>query len=670
VPRTRSRMAIGIFSFFAAVSSLIAQDVNNKTVTTAPVITATASVDKLRFTAPASVVQMQLQVYSKSGQVLFDVSAKGNVLDWTLQDSAGVRLGNDAYLCVVTVKSLSGRLSKRIGSVSVAAQQVELHQVQTTQLTSAQQQAVGPIAENSSLTILKAGEAEAATVLANNGSDGQIIRDRGALSFRLGDFFSGSDKEQMRLTEEGNLGIGTAKPKVKLDVAGMIRAREGFLFSDGSKLNVNEKGGLQLTNSDGSVVPNAAGSGTKNRVAKWTETGGAGTLGDSAISEVNGKVGIGTTNPGGQLHIFGTATQDVFAGMGPDLIAGPAFNYGYAGFSFGRGAGFFNVRPDAGATPPNPSLRFATANVERMIVTNVGNVGIGTTGPTAKLDVAGNINTSTQYNIGGNRVLSVPFTSNVFAGVNAGLVNTGIFNSFFGANAGQSNTEGISNSFFGTSAGQSNTEGINNSFFGGSAGFANTTGSSNVFIGASSGSSNTFEDNNTFIGTKADGAADITNATAIGFKAKVTQSNSLVLGSINGINFATADTNVGIGTTAPGQAALTIQRSGSAFVDVKANSGTQEVFVGADAGGGILSTISNHDLILRAGGNVDRVRIKANGNVGIGTIAPASKLHISGGNMFIAHPNSLIITSANGNCWFITVSDAGALSTVSVPCPS
>ena len=157
---------------------------------TSTTVTASATAERVRFTASSNVVRMQLQVISETGQILFDVSSKGNVPDWSLQDSSGQRL-QGSYLTVVTVKSLSGRLSERFGTVSVEEKQVELKAGDATGLGAAQQQAVGPIEENSSLTILKGDEAEATTVLANNGKDGQIIRDRGALSFRLGDFFSG-----------------------------------------------------------------------------------------------------------------------------------------------------------------------------------------------------------------------------------------------------------------------------------------------------------------------------------------------------------------------------------------------------------------------------------------------------------------------------------------------
>ena len=42
-------------------------------------------------------------------------------------------------------------------------------------------------------------------------------------------------------------------------------------------------------------------------------------------------------------------------------------------------------------------------------------------------------------------------------------------------------------------------------------------------------------------------------------------------------------------------------------------------------------------------------------NVGIGTPAPKAKLHVKGGDVFIASPNSLIITSPNGSCLQIRV---------------
>src|SRR5439155_20556226 len=159
----------------------------------APLVTSSVSADRLRFTAPGTVVQMHLQIYSEVGELVFDVSAKGNVLDWTLQDGAGQRLGNGSYVCLVTVKSLSGKLNQKISSVTGNEREVALKAFGAMELTPAQQQAVGPREENAALTILKAGEAEASPVLAHDGNEGQVIRSKGALSFRLGDFRTGKD---------------------------------------------------------------------------------------------------------------------------------------------------------------------------------------------------------------------------------------------------------------------------------------------------------------------------------------------------------------------------------------------------------------------------------------------------------------------------------------------
>jgi hypothetical protein len=126
---------------------------------------------------------------------------------------------------------------------------------------------------------------------------------------------------------------------------------------------------------------------------------------------------------------------------------------------------------------------------------------------------------------------------NSFYGINAGFFNTaGDANSFFGQAAGQANTTACCNSFFGTIAGFSNTSGSNNAFFGASAGQNNTTGMGNTSVGGSAGLSNTTENNNTFIGANSNGAAGISNATALGAGATVSASNTIVLGRSGGLD--------------------------------------------------------------------------------------------------------------------------------------
>jgi hypothetical protein len=86
---------------------------------------------------------------------------------------------------------------------------------------------------------------------------------------------------------------------------------------------------------------------------------------------------------------------------------------------------------------------------------------------------------------------------------------------------------------------------------------------------------------------------------------------------------------VGLGTSTPDRH-LTVQSNSAAYLNVKANSGTHEVLLGADSNGGIVSTMTNHDLQLRAGGNSTKMTIKANGNVGLGTLSPANQLSVAG----------------------------------------
>ena len=206
-------------------------------------------------------------------------------------------------------------------------------------------------------------------------------------------------------------------------------------------------------------------------------------------------------------------------------------------------------------------------------------------------------------------------SNSIFGYRTGGSTTTANSNSFFGRSAGEDNTTGESNSFFGRGSGRVNSAGSANAFFGGFAGFANTTGSNNSYFGALAGLSNTTEHNNSFIGFFSNGAAGITNATALGFRAQVMQSNSLVLGSIGGLNDAPAGVNVGIGTPTPqrqlhlngSNAVFRMDRDSdtAAFLLVRTNSaGTplKTFVVGANASGANNGEFIVNDLGTAVGG--------------------------------------------------------------------
>ena len=300
--------------------------------------------------------------------------------------------------------------------------------------------------------------------------------------------------------------------------------------------------------------------------------------------------GTGNSFMGRDAGFFNTTgTHNSFLG----LNAGKQNTTGYSNSFVGSGTGFSNTT--------GHSNSFFGSGAGYLNTTGIFNSFFG--------DSAGTSNTTgwenSFFGVGaGNH--NTTGVGNSFFGSHAGVSNvggenwTGGLNSFFGYNTGMSNTTGMVNSFFGEEAGRLNTTGGSNSFVGSAAGFYNTTGSGNTFIGKDAGynstsGANTVENYNTLVGASTLGAAAITNATAIGYRTRVTQSNSLVLGSINGINGATADTNVGIGTTAP-LARLHVQNGdiyvGSAGrgIILKSPDGTKCAMLSIDNSGTLVTT--------------------------------------------------------------------------------
>jgi len=156
----------------------------------------------------------------------------------------------------------------------------------------------------------------------------------------------------------------------------------------------------------------------------------------------------------------------------------------------------------------------------------------------------------------------------------------------------------------------------------------------------------TVEHNNSFIGAYSDGAAGVTNATALGYRAQVTQSDSVILGSVAGANSATVTANVGIGTTAPTArlhvvgdvkvgdyltgANNMIMGSGTALPTW---SGNVELNNESGVGFHFRALTTKFDIGPGAGGAPTYpglLTLSMDGKVGIGTTSPAYKLHVAG----------------------------------------
>ncbi len=266
------------------------------------------------------------------------------------------------------------------------------------------------------------------------------------------------------------------------------------------------------------------------------------------------------------------------------------------------------------------------------------------------------LDAATQFNIGGNRVLTVSGNqelpnSNIFAGVGAGASNIGIGNSFFGRNAGLNNTGGGSNSFFGIDSGRSNTTGTGNAFFGDTAGLSNTTGGSNSFLGVLAGGSTTTGSLNTFVGR----FAGVNNTTG--------GSNSF-FGADAGNLSATGANNTFIGSEA---GFFTANPVGNNNTLLGANTVVQSGVSNSSAIGHRAQVSQSNSLVL---GGISDVNGGTNTNVGIGTTAPKTKLHLTGGKIYVeANGQGIILKSPGGACFELTVTDAGALTTTPVACP-
>jgi hypothetical protein len=431
----------------------------------------------------------------------------------------------------------------------------------------------------------------------------------------------------LSLRSNGTVGIGTTNPNFAFTIQGKGGTHLNLRSSDADAevlLGVDSSGGIVSTLSNHDLQLRTGRNATRMTI------------------KADGRIGIGTPAPDTDLVIFKKAANAI----GPILTL---YNDGS-----GRGAGGaidfngYNVERNpatariASLDDANYSsiLAFYTkepgglGNVlkERLRIASGGNVGVGTTTPKMRLEIAGtggNPNSVGDSPVG---VLRIGATNN-------SVLDFGITDATPFSNWIQSADKSQASVYYPLSLNPN----------GGNVGIGTKApgGTLHIRRDVTGAAGPTLLIHNAGGGTNAEARIDMAtynfgdqapsfrlqviddghHGAQVNLSTKLTGANTNALASRLYIK---SDGSVGLGTTIPDNA-LTIQgKAGGTYLNVKSIDGPAEVLLGADAGGGIVSTMSNHDLQLRAGGNTIKMTIRANGNVGIGTTTAGGKLEIKG----------------------------------------
>ncbi len=474
---------------------------------------------------------------------------------------------------------------------------------------------------------------------ATTSTAGQLMYSHSSNAMR----FYTSATEKVRIDSSGNVGIGNASPENILHVE---KANPIIFVQDTDTSLSTTEAYIKFSGSQSS----AAGGGFRTDVEKAIgykedslvfEDGGT----ERMRIDSSGDVGIGTTNPSLSYGGKGLLIQNTdTAGLRLTDTTG-------ADFDISARSGDVLLYEGNGKT-----IRIGVGGSEKMRIQNDGYVGIGTTSPSALLDVEGESGTISSIDLSNT---DVDLRLSSYTDSHAEIRVASDHDLRFKTNG---NNERMT-------IGNDGNVGIG------------TNNPDKLLVVSGDGAEIVINDtdatDNPRIRLRESGATSgsiYTDASELIFdsgtseKMRIDSSGNVGIGTTNPVYLldvqATSDPSIRVrssGTEYSNDALVRIQIGGT--------TASSYIFFGdsSDTDAGSIRYRHSEDSLQFRVNAAERMRISSTGNVGIGTTSPASKLQVDGGDIEVDDRDSgLILRSPDGTRYRITVANGGTLTVTAV----